>query len=63
MNYLEEKIKREGIVYPGNILKIDQFLNHQIDIQLMRQMAWDMKYRFEGLEVWYRYRYYDGASI
>lgn len=51
MNYLEEKIKREGIVYPGNILKIDQFLNHQIDIQLMRQMAWDMKYRFEGLEV------------
>ena len=51
MNYLEEKIKREGIVRPGNILKIDQFLNHQIDIGLMRQMAWDLKYRFEGLEV------------
>lgn len=51
MNYLEEKIKREGIVRPGNILKIDHFLNHQIDIELMRQMAWDMKYRFEGFEV------------
>lgn len=51
MNYLEEKIKREGIVCPGNVLKIDQFLNHQIDIELMRQMAWDLKYRFEGLEV------------
>ena len=45
MNYLEEKIKREGVVRPGNILKIDQFLNHQIDIGLMRQMAWDLKYR------------------
>ena len=51
MNYLEEKIKREGVIYPGNILKIDHFLNHQIDIETMRQMAWDMKYRFEGLEV------------
>lgn len=51
MNYLEERIKREGIVYPGNILKIDQFLNHQIDIRLMQQIAWDLKYRFEGLEV------------
>ena len=51
MNFLEEKILRDGFVKPGNILKIDSFLNHQIDIDIMRQMAYELKRRFRGVEV------------
>ena len=40
MNFLEEKILREGEIRQGNILKIDNFLNHQIDIDIMRQIAY-----------------------
>ena len=36
MNYLEEKILSEGVVRPGNILKIDSFLNHQFQMDVMR---------------------------
>ena len=35
MKILEEKIQEEGRVYPGNILKVDSFLNHQIDVSLL----------------------------
>ena len=35
MNFLEERIIRDGIVKPGNVLKVDSFLNHQMDISLM----------------------------
>ena len=51
MNFLEEKILREGVIKQGNILKIDSFLNHQIDIDIMRQMAYELKRRFRGVEV------------
>lgn len=51
MNFLEEKILEDGHVYPGNILKIDNFLNHQIDIDIMRQIAYEFKRRFKGIEV------------
>jgi xanthine phosphoribosyltransferase len=51
MNFLEEKILRDGFIKPGNILKIDSFLNHQIDIDIMRQMAYELKRRFKGVEV------------
>ena len=51
MNFLEEKILRDGVIKPGNILKIDSFLNHQIDIDIMRQMAHELKRRFRGVEV------------
>lgn len=51
MNFLEEKILRDGVIKPGNILKIDSFLNHQIDIDIMRQMAYELKRRFRGVEV------------
>ena len=37
MNFLEEKILSDGTIKAGNILKIDNFLNHQIDIDIMRQ--------------------------
>ena len=51
MNFLEEKILQDGVIKPGNILKIDSFLNHQIDIDIMRQMAHELKRRFRGVEV------------
>ena len=51
MNFLEEKILSDGVVKPGNILKIDNFLNHQIDIGIMRQIATELKSRFRDVEV------------
>lgn len=51
MNFLEEKILQEGSIKPGNVLKIDSFLNHQIDIDIMRQIANEIKRRFRGKEV------------
>ena len=51
MNFLEEKILSDGTVRQGNILKIDNFLNHQIDIGIMRQIANELKQRFSGVEV------------
>lgn len=51
MNFLEEKIKEDGKIYPGNVLKVDNFLNHQIDIDIMRQIAYEFKRRFKGKTV------------
>ena len=51
MNFLEEKILSDGTVKQGNILKIDNFLNHQIDIGIMRQIADELKHRFHDVEV------------
>jgi len=39
MKFLEERIKRDGRIYPGNILKVDSFLNHQIDVGLMDKIG------------------------
>ena len=50
MNFLEEKILTDGVIKEGNILKVDSFLNHQIDIDIMRQMAYEFKRRFQGVE-------------
>ena len=51
MNFLEEKILTDGVVKPGNVLKIDNFLNHQIDIGIIRQIANELKRRFQPAEV------------
>ncbi len=51
MNFLEQKILEDGNIKPGNILKVDNFLNHQIDIDIMRQIAYEFKRRFKGKEV------------
>ena len=48
MNFLEERIAREGVVKPGNVLKVDSFLNHQMDPRLMVRMAEEFKRRFAG---------------
>ena len=51
MNFLEEKILKVGEIRPGNILRIDSFLNHQIDIEVMRQIAHEFQRRFADVEV------------
>lgn len=51
MNFLEEKILLDGVIKEGNILRVDSFLNHQIDIDIIRQMAYEFKRRFRGVEV------------
>ncbi len=48
MNCLEEKILKSGVVKEGNILKVDSFLNHQMDIELFNEMGEEWKRRFEG---------------
>lgn len=46
MNFLEERIVKDGIVKEGNVLKVDSFLNHQMDIELFDQMGVEFKKRF-----------------
>ena len=46
MNFLEERIVKDGVVKPGNVLKVDTFLNHQMDIELIDQMGAEFKKRF-----------------
>ena len=48
MNCLEERIVKDGIVKEGNILKVDSFLNHQMDVKLFDEMAEEYKKRFAG---------------
>ena len=47
MNCLEERIVKDGIVKEGNVLKVDSFLNHQMDINLFNEMGKEFKRRFE----------------
>ena len=51
MNFLEERIVKDGIVKEGNVLKVDSFLNHQMDIDLFNQMGEEFKKRFEGKNI------------
>ena len=51
MNILEERIRKDGIVKENNVLKVDSFLNHQMDITLFRQMGEEWKRRFAGVPV------------
>lgn len=51
MNFLEEKILRDGFIREGNVLRIDSFLNHQIDIDIIRQVANELKCRFSKAKV------------
>ena len=51
MNFLEERILRDGIVKPGNVLKVDSFLNHQMDVFLMEEIGKEFKRRFHDKHV------------
>lgn len=48
MNFLEERILRDGVVKEGNILKVDSFLNHQMDVALLDEIGKEFYRRFEG---------------
>ena len=48
MNFVEQRILADGVVKPGNVLKVDSFLNHQMDIGFMEQVGQEMKRRFDG---------------
>lgn len=51
MELLEERIRKDGTVKPGNVLKVDNFLNHQMDIELFNEMGKEWKRIFEGVEI------------
>lgn len=51
MKLLEERIRKDGIVKPGNVLKVDSFLNHQMDIELLSEMGKEFKRLYEGCPI------------
>ncbi|MBF6978396.1 xanthine phosphoribosyltransferase [Aerococcaceae bacterium zg-BR22] len=46
MSYLKERILKDGKVLPNNVIKVDSFMNHQIDPQIMQEIGIDFYYRF-----------------
>lgn len=46
MNFLEERIQKDGVIKEGNVLKVDSFLNHQMDIALFERIGEEFKHRF-----------------
>ena len=51
MNFLEERILKDGIVKEGNVLKVDSFLNHQMDIELLDEIGKEFYRRFAGKKI------------
>lgn len=51
MRELEERIRKEGIIREGNVLKVDSFINHQMDIKLFEQMAKEWKKLFADKQI------------
>ena len=51
MNFLEERIARDGVVKEGNVLKVDSFLNHQMDVALLDEIGAELYRRFEDVPV------------
>ena len=51
MKLLQERIKRDGIVKEGNVLKVDSFLNHQMDVKLFAQIGEEWKRLFAGQDI------------
>ena len=51
MKLLEERIRKEGKVFEGDVLKVDRFLNHQIDVKLLPELGAEWKRLYEGTEI------------
>ncbi len=51
MNFLESRILKDGMVKPGNVLKVDSFLNHQMDIDLLEQIGKEFRRRFANEKI------------
>ncbi len=51
MNFLEERIQKDGIVKEGNVLKVDSFLNHQMDVALLDEIGAEFYRRFKDKHI------------
>ena len=51
MNFLEERILKDGVVKDGNVLKVDTFLNHQMDVELLEQIGHEICRRFADKKI------------
>ena len=51
MKLLEDRIRKDGVIREGNILKVDSFINHQIDCGFIRELAKEFKRLYEGEEI------------
>lgn len=51
MNFLEERILKDGVVKEGNVLKVDSFLNHQMDVVLLEKIGEEFHKRFADLKI------------
>ena len=51
MELLKERIRKDGVIKEGNVLKVDNFLNHQMDIELFNAIGKEFKRRFEDVQV------------
>ncbi len=51
MNFLEERILKDGIIKPGNVLKVDSFLNHQMDVKLLDEIGREFHRRFKSEKI------------
>lgn len=51
MQLLKDRIRKDGKVYEGNVLKVDSFLNHQMDTKLFAEMGKELKRRFADVEI------------
>lgn len=51
MKILLDRIRKDGVVKAGNVLKVDKFLNHQMDVKLFREFGKEFQRRFEGEEI------------
>ena len=51
MQFLKDRIRKDGKIKEGNVLKVDSFLNHQMDVKLFQEIGKEFKRRFEGEEI------------
>ncbi|SHO45197.1 xanthine phosphoribosyltransferase [Anaerocolumna xylanovorans] len=51
MKLLQDRIRRDGVIKSGNVLKVDSFLNHQMDIELLNEVGKEFKRIFEGYPI------------
>ena len=51
MKLLKDRIRKDGKIKEGNVLKVDSFLNHQMDVNLFHEIGKEFKRRFEGEEI------------
>ena len=51
MELLKERIRRDGVIRGGDVLKVDSFLNHQMDVRLFAEIGREFRRRFDGCDV------------